>query len=149
MKTNTLKLPKPSYQLNRESMIVAQVIISESELAKVILDYTAQYESEKPAYFKQVLYALGLDTSLVFHRQDGLKHRNKFNEVVICSRYIGEERQDEEWINSGYASPEAKDKYTRNRMVEDLYRMRNLTKDTQAALESKDRYTVIDESVWE
>ena len=57
-------------------------------------------------------------------RQENLQHRNRFNEVVICDRYVGNERTDKEWLNSGYASQEAKDKATGSKMLADLYRLR-------------------------
>jgi hypothetical protein len=150
-KRSTLKLNKhrSPFQLQRESLIVATVIISESEIKRVLPDYDASFETEKPTYFKKILHELGLDTTLTFTRQDGLWHRNRLNEKVLCSRYVGEERQDEEWIKSGYASQEAQDKYSRNKILEDMYRTKSLTKDTQEVLESRDHYSVIDESVWE
>lgn len=137
-----------NYILNRESLIVAYCIISESELKIAYPEYSKDWETETPTVFKNILYNLGLDSTLTFHRQDGLWHRNRLNQVVLCSRYIGEERQDKEWIESGYASTEAKDKASKNKILEDMYRTRNLTKDAQAMLESRDYYTVIDESVW-
>jgi len=150
-KRSTLRLNKHTapYQLQRESLIVATVIISESEIKQAIPDYDASFESEKPTYFRKILYELGLDTTLTFIRQDGLWHRNRLNEKVLCSRYVGEERQDDDWIKSGYASQEAVDKYSRNKILEDMYRTKSLTKDTQEVLESRDHYSVIDESVWE
>jgi hypothetical protein len=71
------------------------------------------------------------------------------NQVVTCDRWLGEERQDSDWINSGYASREARDKYSGNRILEDLYRSRNLTADAQSILEDRDKHTVVDESNWE
>jgi len=141
-------MPK-HYELNRESLIVAYRIISESELKLAILDYDSSLEFSNPTKFKKVLWELGLDSTLQYVRQDGLWHRNHLDEVVLCSRFLGEERQDKEWIESGYASQEAIDKASKNKILEDLYRTKNLTKDTQAVLESRDYYTVIDESVWE
>lgn len=129
-------------------MIVAQVIISESELAKVIPDYTAEFETDNPYKFRSLLWDLGMDVDKGFQRQDYLKHRNRLNEVVICSRWVGEERIDTEWVNSGYASIEAKDKYSGSRMLEDLYRAKSATVDIQDYLEDRDKYAVIDTSVW-
>ena len=127
---------------------MAYSIISESEIKIGYPDYCSSWQEEKPTFFNKLLWNLGLDSSLQYHRQDGLWHRNRLNEIVLCSRFIGEERQDKEWIESGYASQEAKDKASKNKILEDMYRTRNLTKDMQAALESRDYYSVIDESVW-
>ena len=40
---------------------------------------------------------------------------------ILCGGY---ERTDKEWIESGYASREAKDKASNNRLLNDLYRMK-------------------------
>ena len=129
----------------KESAIVATVIVSESELRKA---YNLSEPVKEDSHFNKILFDMGMDTNRTVTRQDGLWHRNRLNEVVLCSRWIGEERQDSEWITSGYASQEAKDKAKCNRMLDDLYRSKNLTKDTQQVLEERDRYTVIDETVW-
>lgn len=139
---------QPSYKLNRNSMIVATVIVSESEIQSVLPDYSAKWETDFPEEFKKLLWDLGLDTALPYSRQDGLTHRNRLNQIVLCSRWIGEERQDETWVKSRYSSQEARDKFTGNKILEDLYRSKNLTKDAQEILEDRDRHTIIDESSW-
>ena len=136
------------HQTKRASLIVATVIISESELALGTPEYNSKYEEEHPGRFKQALYALGADLSLPYKRQDGLWHRNRLNQVVLCSRWIAQERQDKAWIKSGYASREAIDKYSGSKILEDLYRMKSMTQDTQEHLEDRDRYSIIDESQW-
>jgi hypothetical protein len=138
-----------TFKLTRDSMIVASVFVSESELKVAKPEFYSGYEDKNPTAFKQWLYELGVDTNLPVAKQKGLKHRNRMNQVVVCDRWLGEERQDEEWINSGYASREARDKYSGNRILEDLYRSRNLTVDAQNILEDRDKHTVIDESNWE
>lgn len=125
------------YKTGIVNQIAAICIISESELAKV-MDYSVEF-SER-ADFIDVLYSLGINTSKAVIRQDGLQHRNRFGEIVVCSRWVGEERIDAEWINSGYASREAIDKATGSKILEDIYRAKYLTDDMQAMLESKDRY---------
>jgi hypothetical protein len=131
----------------RESTIVALCIISESEIAKVMPTYSKDFEVDNPVAFKQMLWELGMDTSRPVERQDGLTHRNRLNEIVLCSRYVGHERLDFEWLSSGYASVAAKDKSSGCRILEDMYRARNLTEDRQAALASREQYTVEDETV--
>ena len=130
--------------LSPSNLIAAVCIISESELAKV-MDYTAAFSEQEG--FLQVLYGLGMDTTRPVIRQDALQHRNRFNEIVICSRWVGDERTDAEWINSGYASREAIDKATGSKILEDIYRAKYLTVDMQAMLESRDRYAKTDDKI--
>lgn len=137
-----------AHKEKRSSMIIAQVIVSESELAQAIPDYSSSFETDDPFNFKKTLYGLGMDTALPYQRQDAIIHRNRLNQVVTCSRWVGESRQDAEWINSGYASREAIDKYSGSKILEDVYRSRSETTDTQEYLESRDKYSVIDESQW-
>lgn len=127
--------------------IAAFRFVSESELAVAIDNFSKDLEELEPDKFYKILYDLGVDISRPVERQDGLYHRNMFNKVVLCSRYVGYERLDSEWINSGYASQEAKDKVNGSKLLEDLYRAKGLTEDAQDQLEKKHRYTVIDESV--
>ncbi len=129
----------------RPSSIVALCIISESEIHKVMPEYSATMEDENPTQFKLMLYRLGMDISKPFQRQDGLQHRNRFNEKVTCSRWVGDERVDSEWINSGYASKSAIDKASGSKLTEDLYRARYETEDAQAMLEARDKYAKITE----
>lgn len=131
--------------MKRQSSIVALCIISESEIAKVMPTYNKDYPIDFPGPFKEMMHALGMDVSRPIERQDGLWHRNRLNEIVLCSRYVGHERQDAEWLTSGYASQSAKDKASGSRMLEDMYRARNLTEDRQAALADRERYTVTTE----
>lgn len=145
----TLNLSRfQAHKEKRASMIVAQVIISESELIKVVPQYSSDMETSNAYKFQEMLYDLGLDIEKSYQRQDAIRHRNRLNEIVICSRWIGEERQDDDWIKSGYASKEAVDKYSGSKILEDIYRERSATVDTQEYLESRDKYTVVDESQW-
>lgn len=137
-----------AHKEKRASMIVAQVIISESELVKSLPNYSADMETKNTYKFQELLWDLGLDVEKQYTRQDTIRHRNRLNEIVICSRWVGEERQDNDWIKSGYASKEAIDKHSGSKILEDLYRERSATVDTQEYLESRDRYTVVDESQW-
>lgn len=130
---------------NKHNLIAAVLVVSESELALEYKDYSSELETSDPVTFRRLLWDLGLDSTKPYERQDGLQHRNRLNQVVVCSRYVGHERLDDLWINSGYASVEAKDKVTGSRILEDVYRMRGLTEDAQLALESKDKYSDIKE----
>lgn len=138
---NTLQIRKRKMVFPpRPNLIVAHVIISESEIVKVLPDYKANLEYDEPAKFKLMMYQLGADVSKPYERQDCIQHRNRFNEIVICSRWVFESRLDEEWINSGYASKEAKDKVSGSKLIEQIYREKGLTEDIQQSLASRDRY---------
>ena len=134
------------YKLTKQpNLIAAQIEISESELVKVLPDYKSSMETDQPTKFKLMLHALGLDISQPYERQDGLQHRNRFNEVVVCSRWVGVERLDTAWIQSGYASKAAIDKASGCRLLEDSYRARGLTEDVQRRLEERDSRTMFTE----
>jgi len=55
---------------------------------------------------KELLWQLGVDTK---HEIEILvvQHRNMQNQVVTCEYYMGRERTDREYIQSGHASIEA------------------------------------------
>lgn len=137
-----MTLNKQKY--TRPSAIVALCIISESEIVKVLPNYSSDFENDD-LKFKSFLFSLGMDINKPYKRQDGLQHRNRFNEVVVCSRWVGEERIDPWWINSGYASKEAIDKASGSKILEDIYRSKQLTEDAQAMLEARDKYNKIEE----
>ena len=124
------------------SKILALVYVSSSEIAKVIPDWDEVKAAEDEDYFKSILWQLGVDTEQPIEWQT-LQHRNRFNEVVICSRWVGNERQDKQWIESGYASKEAVDKSKNSKMLDSSYRSRALTVDVQEMLEEKDRRSKI------
>ena len=128
----------------RPNAIVALCIISESEIIRVMPNYSAEFESEDEK-FKDFLYSLGMNVDRPYQRQDGLQHRNRFNQIVVCSRWVGEERLDEAWIKGGYASRSAIDKASGSKLTEDIYRARYETEDAQALLESRDKYATTTE----
>lgn len=126
----------------RPNAIVALCIISESEIVKVMPNYSSEFEY-RDEEFKDFLYSLGMDVNKPYQRQDALQHRNRFNEIVVCSRWVGNSRLDEKWLNSGYASREAIDKASGSKLTEDIYRARYETEDAQVLLESRDKYATI------
>lgn len=128
----------------RPNAIVALCIISESEIVKVMPNYSSEFEHSDEK-FKNFLYSLGMNVDRPYQRQDALQHRNRFNEIVVCSRWVGEERLDEAWITSGYASRSAIDKASGSKLTEDIYRARYETEDAQAMLESRDKYATTTE----
>ena len=134
------KQSKPNNKASAySSKILALVYVSSSEIAKVIPDWDEVKAMEDPAMFNLMLFELGIDPKFPIEHQLNYQHRNRFDEVVICSRWVGHERQDKEWINSGYASKEAVDKAKNSRLLDSSYRSRAFTTDVQEMLEEKDR----------
>lgn len=114
--------------------IVALRIISLSELHRMDNSFTeksiSEYSTEK---LKQLLHELGIDTSQTYEHQI-IPHRNNLNEIYTGSRWVGCERTDTEWLCSGYASQEAKDKAKGSRLLVDLYRNKGLSTDRLAGV---------------
>lgn len=104
--------------------IVALRYISLSEINKFQPEVNKNWIEKNPEEFDKILFELGVDVSVPYEYQDHLQHRNFFNEVVVCDRVVGNERQDLEWLESGFASTEAKDKFKGNKLVIDLYRLK-------------------------
>ena len=112
------------------SDIAAIRIVSLSELyaadKKFTEMYAMQLENEKE--LMQVLYDAGIDLNQPWEHQFN-QHRNNFNEVYTGSRWVGLERIDQAWLQSGVASREAIDKAKGNKLLIDLYRSKGLTTD--------------------
>lgn len=104
--------------------IVALCVVSVSEIAKVIPDITYKWIEDNRSEFLDMLYELGMNVKQPIEYQREIQHKNRFNEVVICDRYVGNSRLDSEWINSGYADQSTVDKASGNRLVLDLYRIK-------------------------
>lgn len=130
------------------SNIAAWKIISESEIVLAFSNYDVSWWDEsnpKRKILLKLFYQLGIDTDYPIKLQGVTRHRNQLNKVVTCRRYLGEERQDKEWLNSGYASKEAKDKARKSRITDEIYWTKGLTVDCQVAGEIKDSYISISE----
>jgi hypothetical protein len=106
--------------------IIALVYVSMTELAAVYTDITYDWIDKNKTEFEGILYSLGMETGLPYEIQENIQHRNRFGKVVQCSRWVGNERTDKEWINSGYASREAVDKSKNCSLIKDMYRARGL-----------------------
>ena len=125
---------------NYYSMIAATIHVSETEIAALYPDYQySWYENDKEK-LAGILYEFGIDTSQYWEYQEPVQHRNRMNQLVTSGRYYGNERLDEAWLNSGLASEAAKDKAKNSRLLDDLYREKALTIDTQMALERRDLF---------
>ena len=106
--------------------IVALVYISYSELLKMYnSDELSKIIDNKEALNK-LLWDLGMDTTSSMEMQTST-HRNRFGEIVDGLRWVGNERIDSEWLNSGYASRAAIDKSKNNRLLNEFYRNRGQT----------------------
>lgn len=108
------------------SSIIALVYISLSELQTVDRKYSEEWVDDNPQELIGVLHGLGLDVNQDWERQV-VEHRNRFGNLITCSRFVGKERIDKEWIESGYASEPAIDKAGGSKLVFDLYRLRGMT----------------------
>jgi len=147
----SLKLHKQEV-IKKQSSIIASCIVSESELqlqsplfkAEDSVDTNGNLEE----WFLDVLCEMGMDTRQSIKFDLSITHRNKLNKVVTCGRWLGEERTDPAWLNSGYASRAAKDKAGGSFLVEESYRQRGETKEIQEMYATKDKCSIIDESVW-
>lgn len=89
-------------------MTIAVMFVSESELSMADPSYQSDWiESNKDKLY-QMLWEFGMDTNSDMDFQEITQHRNRMNKLVTCRRYAGFERYDKEWVDSGYASREAK-----------------------------------------
>jgi hypothetical protein len=109
--------------------IAAVSYISISEIQKVRPEITWEYVNASTSHKKaleQILFDLGMNIKDYPYEVQNVQHRNKFNEIVTCERFVGLERLDKEWLSSGYASEEAKDKSKSNKLLTDLYVQRGV-----------------------
>lgn len=103
-------------------MIIALCIVSASEIAMVVPEFTYDMIENDRNRFADILHQFGMDLKQPVELQENLVHRNRANKIVQCDRYVGYERTDPEWIESGHASKEARDKSLNNKLINDLYR---------------------------
>lgn len=109
---------------NMALQIAAYGIISLSEIQIVKPEYTKEYFDNNPDELKEVLYSLGVETYTLPVEEQYIQHRNRFGNIVTDWRWVGNERLDVEWCQSGHASKAAKDKASGNKILVDVYRMR-------------------------
>lgn len=104
-----------------KATIAAIVYVSLSEIQKVnpLIDW--EYVQNNKDNFDGLLFNLGMDVYNYPYEVQNVQHRNKFNEVVVCERFVGNERTDKQWLTSGNASQEALDKAGGNKLLADLY----------------------------
>ena len=104
--------------------IAAHVFVSLSEITEVFPNLTPESLNDKPDDLKQILFDLGMSLETDIEIQENIMHRNRFGQIVQCTRWVGDERTDEEWLKSGYASQAAKDKAKGGRLLLDMYRLK-------------------------
>lgn len=104
--------------------IAALMYISMSELQMAKPDITYQWIEENNHEFLDMLESLGMNTRVPFDRQENVIHTNRVGKVVQCDRWVGNERVDSNWVQSGYASRAAIDKAKGNKLLVDLYRQK-------------------------
>ena len=107
--------------------IAAIEIISLTELQTVAPWITKEFIDNNQDVFKQILHDLGMNTKDYPFEEQYCTHRNRFNNIVTDYRWVGNSRIDKEWVESPYASQEAKDKALGNSLLIDAYRLRGMT----------------------
>ena len=110
--------------MSTRSSIIALCVISASEIAEIVKDFTYEWVEKYPEEFKQILFQAGMDIRQPIELQENILHRNRMNKTVQCDRWVGNERTDNEWVYSGCASKEARDKASGSRLLADIYRMK-------------------------
>lgn len=116
--------------LNKENIlsnIIALSIVSSYDIAKVKKDFTYQFVKDNLEDFKDILYRFGMNVNSGFETQENVLHRTLAGDVVQGDRYVGSERTDKEWLESGFASREAKDRASGSKLLTDIYRAKGLT----------------------
>lgn len=108
------------------SSIIALVWVSLSELQTIDRKYSEDWADNSEKELLDILYGLGMNINQPVERSI-VEHRNRFGNLITCSRWTGLERLDKEWIKSGYASEEAVAKQLNNGLVNDLFRLRGMT----------------------
>lgn len=108
------------------SGIIALKYVSAVDIAKVFPSFTYDYIKTNPKEFRDILYQFGMDINSMYEIQEDKQHKTIEGKLVQSDRYVGSERTDIEWISSGYASREAKDRASGSKLLEDLYRMKGL-----------------------
>lgn len=114
--------------------IAALRYISMQDLNAFDPSITEKYlETNGTTALSEVLWMLGLDTNQPFEHQVNTHRSMLINRVppvdYTGSRFVGYERTDKEWLESGFASQEAKDKASGSKLVAALYQSKGLTED--------------------
>lgn len=101
----TNKLPKGSDKLAAPSIFISEYDLQDEDIQVCV----------EALGLEEVLYQIGFDKNHWigetnnFYEVMECTHRTRTGKVVTGKRYMSVERLDDEWLNSGLASSEAKD----------------------------------------
>lgn len=107
--------------------IIALCIVSAMDVFKVKPDFTYDWTETNKGDFYELLHQFGMDINSIIDTQEDVTHKDRTGRLVTCHRYVGSERYDKAWIESGYASREAKDKASGSSLLNDIYRSKGLS----------------------
>lgn len=123
----TRRIMKSKQEKINTSSIIALCIVSAMDIVELMPEFTYKWAEDNPREFNAILNQFGMDTKGFIEKQESVTHRTRLNKLVTCDRWVGDERFDKDWINSGYASREAKDKASGSSLLNDLYRHKGLS----------------------
>jgi hypothetical protein len=118
---------KSKQEFIKTSGIIAICIVSAMDVHEVKKDFNYDWAEKNPKEFNELLWQFGGETTGFIEIQKDVTHRTRLNRLVTCDRYVMNERFDKEWVESGYASQEAKDKASGSSLLNDLYRAKGLS----------------------
>lgn len=72
----------------------------------LIKDFQIAFGNDDKQAIEKILFENGMDIEEPYTVEFS-QHRNLRGQIVSCDRYVGEERQDKNWLKSGAASWEA------------------------------------------
>lgn len=72
----------------------------------LIKDFQVAFGNDDKQAIEKILFENGMDVTEPYTVEFS-KHRNLRGHIVSCDRYVGEERQDKNWLKGGAASWEA------------------------------------------
>ena len=131
-------------ETNPGAVVLILTLIGGNLAGYARLEYLARTTREDlDAMMEEVKHHTGngeVHVNQLYMFQQVTQHRNMLGKIVTCCRWFGNSRLDTEWLNSGYASKEAKDKAKGSRLLDELYKARGLTEDVLAAAEEKDKW---------
>ena len=104
--------------------IAAHSVISLTEILTVAPQMTKEFFDANPEVLRETLYNLGIESYNLPVEEQFVQHRNRFGNVVTDWRWVGDERIDKAWTQSGHASRAAIDKSLNNRILTDSYASR-------------------------
>lgn len=72
----------------------------------LIKDFQTAFGNDDKQAIEKILFENGMDITEPYTVEFS-QHRNLRDQIVSCDRYVGEERQDKNWLKGGAASWEA------------------------------------------